>query len=390
MISVPVARIIDRHVGIALCAMLGALGRLLGRNRESMPPDAAARILIIKFWGLGNLVEATPAFRAARARFPDARITFLTLARNRGVFEGYPHFDSIMYMRDHSLAAVFFEFFLLPMRLRRLRPQLVIDLDPIGRFCAIMTFLSGANIRAGFSSPCRYREKLYTRTAPLNENQHVRRIFMDLIKTLNGNDPDLTLDRLPASEESKKRIERLLAEHGVNPGERLVGVNVNASDVAYERRWPAANFAELAGRIAAAFPVRVVFVGAPGETDYVAAAAALMKQPRVNLAGKTALGDLAALMEKFELFISNDSGPLHVAVAMNVPTVSFFGPETPLRYGPIDGRHRTLQADEPCAPCISFTNEKQVRCVRDAACMKAISVDAAWESAREALNDILQ
>lgn len=386
MINVRIARYIDRYAGIALCAGMNYFGRLTGRNTERIKLEDVSRILIVKFWGLGNLVEATPAFREIRQRFPHAKITFLTLARNRGLFDSYPRFDEIIYMKDKAFRDVIYEFFHLPIVLKRRRFDLVFDMDPIGRFCALITFMSKAPIRIGFSTKNQHREQLYTRTVRLNESLHVRRIFLDLLNRVGIMHAADTLDRIPVSGEAGAAVDGLLERHGIVAGDKLIIVNVNASEVAYERRWPIENFARLADAAASETGARIVLIGGPGEEEYVGRMEAAMVEKAVNLAGRTTIGQMVELIGRCALFISNDSGPLHVAVAMGVPTVSFFGPETPIRYGPLGPIHEVIFAGRwDCSPCLTFTNEKRVQCSGDAKCMTGIEFDKTWRIVKRRL-----
>jgi heptosyltransferase-2 len=385
MIHIPTARFIDRYAGIGLCAALNIAGRLTGRHRERISLDQVRSILIIKFWGLGNLIEATPAFRAIRARFPNARITFLTLSCNRGVFDHYPHFDEILYMRDQSIRAVMAAFFTLPRLLRKRNIDLAFDLDPIGRFCALMTFLSGARIRVGYSTANQYRENLYTRAIPLDEDKHVREMFLDLARGADAHCADTGLDPVFIPDAEIQAADTLLEDCGIRANDRIVGINVNASAVAYERRWPLENFTELARRITETHGVKLILVGSADEAPYVRLLERELTGNCVNLAGRTTLPGLARILQRCELFISNDSGPLHVAAAMNTPTISFFGPEHFKRYGPLGDRHKVFFAGLGCSPCISFANEKQVRCPRNAECLRAISVDMVWDAVHASL-----
>ena len=101
-------------------------------------------------------------------------------------------------------------------------------------------------------------------------------------------------------------------------------------------------------------------------------------QKVVNLAGKTNITQLLALMEQVDLVITNDSGPLHLAVMMGTPTISFFGPESPLQYGPQEGNHTVLYKGYYCSPCLHVYNEKDSRC-KDNICLQDISVDEVFE-----------
>ena len=108
----------------------------------------------------------------------------------------------------------------------------------------------------------------------------------------------------------------------------------------------------------------------------------------VDLCGVIGLEHLVDLLRRSHLFIGNDSGPLHLAVATGIPTVSFFGPETPARYGPTGSAHTVLYKGIPCSPCLNVFNSKDNSSCRDNLCMKSISVDEAWIAVRERLAEV--
>ncbi|MBU0518104.1 glycosyltransferase family 9 protein, partial [bacterium] len=171
----------------------------------------------------------------------------------------------------------------------------------------------------------------------------------------------------------------LLAAEEVDTGDFIVGINVNASDVAIERRWPLENFAALADLLSQRLGANVILVGAPDEVPYVERAIAMMRETPVNLSGRTTLREVIALMDRMHLFITNDSGPLHLAYAMGTPTISLFGPETPLRYGPIGKKHSAVYKQIDCSPCLNFGNLKRSNCQQEGRCMKEIKVHEIFE-----------
>lgn len=339
------------------------------------------RILVIKLFGLGNIIELMPVMALLRGRYPGARITVMTLESNAGVLEGFEPVDDIVYFRDKGwLSALFCAMRLVPAMWHR-RFELVLDMDPIGRFCTLLSFATLAPRRVGFGTRGQYREQLYTEIVPLKEEQHIRRIFLDLLAPLG-----ITVGHLPAlippavPKPVREGLARKLAALG--PGGPLVVINPNASAVAFERRWPQAYFE---GLITALLErdCRVILVGAPGELPHVEALAAAFAGASnlFNWAGQTTLTELSGLAARADLFISNDSGPLHLASAMGVPVIGLFGPESPARYGPVGPDQHVLYSQRPCSPCMSFSNEKKVRCPIQAACMTDLTPEAAADLA---------
>jgi heptosyltransferase-2 len=105
----------------------------------------------------------------------------------------------------------------------------------------------------------------------------------------------------------------------------------------------------------------------------------------IDLCGRISVEQLVLLLQRSDLFIGNDSGPLHLAVAAGTPTVSFFGPETPALYGPRGEGHVVLYKDLPCSPCLNVYHSKENSSCRDNVCMNSIEVEEAWTAVRERL-----
>ncbi len=385
--NVTLGRFLDRFIGVPVCYGLWLLERLLPGTRLVYNRDPE-RVLIIKLFGLGNVVELMPALAAVRRRFPAARITVLTLESNAGILEGFGPVDEMLYFKDNGwLAAMVCALRLMPALYGR-RFELVLDMDPIGRFCTLLAWFTRAPHRLGFATRGQYREQLYTLSVPLREDQHIRHIFMDLLQPLGVISPGLPeLLPPPVPTDTLRDITaRVAALPGTGP---LVVVNPNASTVALERRWPVERYAGLIRAITQRHPARVVVVGAPGEAAHVASLMALLpSSPGVaNWAGTTSLTELSALLSLADLVISNDTGPMHLACAHGVPTVSLFGPESPSRYGPVGPQHRVLYSHRPCSPCMAFSNEKRVHCTIGAACLSDLTVEAALAAALELLSE---
>ena len=110
----------------------------------------------------------------------------------------------------------------------------------------------------------------------------------------------------------------------------------------------------------------------------------------VNLAGKTSIGVLLAVMEKFSIFVANDSGPLHLAASIGIKTVSFFGPETPTLYGPMGGDSLIFYEGIYCSPCLNVFNAKTAPCSGHNICMQKIEAENVFNVMKEKFKDVLQ
>lgn len=369
---ITLAKLIDLYVGTAIFVLLNVLRPLLAPRRA--PAAEPRRILLVKFWGIGSILLLSPVMRALRARHPGAHLALLTLSRNRGLAPLLPAVDEILTLDLDRTAGVPLELLRLVRTLRGRRFDLVVDCEFFAKAAAILTFLSGAPRRVGFHRDERLRQRLYTDGVPFRHDRHVARAFCELLGPL-GIAADPQDHRLAAPDEgARAEASRVVAEAGA--GDEVVVVNVNASELAYERRWAPEKFAALSRGVAERLGVDVLLVGSPSERDYVARVEAEAAHPRVrSVAGRTSIPGLQALLVRSLLFVTNDSGPLHLAAQSGVPCVALFGPETPDLYGPVGEGHDVFYRRLPCSPCMSVHDMKQVVCHGQVDCLKEIGVD---------------
>jgi len=393
---------VDRYAGIPACAALKAYdlaagGRRrgdpvrLGRAEASALSSGDAEIGVIKFWGMGSLILAAPLFYALRSSLPGARIHIITLAQNRDILELLGIADCEHFLElPESAPAIGLNILRFLKSLRTIGLHAVIDLEYLSRFSAMASYMTGAPIRVGFHSWDVWRGNLHTVGRAFNPYWHATLNFLNLHRALGLDADGPEPVRLKLTGNERERAERLLGEAGVDKGERVIAVNPNASTVALARRWPRRHFVELIDRIEEAGLGRVVLVGAPDEADYAESVKRETARPErtVNLAGKSSLRDLAGLLMRSELLVTNDSGPLHLASTLGARTVSFFGPETPQLFGPRGEGHTVLYAGIDCSPCINIYNAKTVRCMRrEPECLTGITVGRAFEAVKSALGE---
>jgi ADP-heptose:LPS heptosyltransferase len=397
------ALFIDRRLGPVLCALLLVAKRLARRRAPELDPAEVRSVLVVKLWGMGSIVLASPVLRELRVRYPGARIDFLTLRENAQVLGFYPDVDRVHGLDlSRGIARFLLDTVTLLGRLRRERYDLLLDLEFFTRFSAIASFVVRARRSHGFSAKGSWRGRLHDVEAPFNAYHHVALNFLSLLRAH-------PVEPLPVSDEAFRGGESLpplrapesawasctatlRADPAWREGAPIVVVNANAGDMALERRWPAERVAELLRGLVAGEGPNVVLIGAAAERDYVrqVASAPDLAQRVTSLAGRTTLPELVALLEHADLVVTNDSGPLHLACAAGASTVALFGPETPSLYGPLRSRpgqdHAVHYRGLACSPCMFVHDNKVLSCwFAQARCMTDIRAEDVLASARALL-----
>ncbi len=394
MLSFAKMRLMDRHLGSLLCGCFGLLNRL--RRRPQLPleePLRLQKILVMKYFGMGSLILASPMVRALRQHYPDAHIDLLTIEQNRALSKILPVFDKVYTIDTKSLSSVLKTMFLALRRIRREKYDVVIDAEFFSRLSGLVSYFVRARYSVGFYLPEIWRGNFLTHPVHFNYYRHAILAFMALAKSLGVESADYELEPLVISSEIERSVRAKLQTMGILPGQRVICVNVNTGPLSPERRWPEQSFAKLIASVLSEFPeVVVLLIGAPSELPLVAKMHSLVgsdNQGRVlNVAGKFSLPELCGLFRTSELLITNDSGPLHLAEALAVPTVSFFGPETPLLYGPTGDSHVVFYKGIYCSPCLNVHNQKKAPCNGNNVCMKLISPDEVFASTKMLLRGL--
>jgi ADP-heptose:LPS heptosyltransferase len=377
----------DRALGRAACVALQPLRwkRALRRRKPR-----AARVLLIKFWGVGSLELLTPAVRTLRRRHPSASLTLLSLSPNAAFAEGLGIFDHVMPfdVATPSWPRMLGRILELVRDLRRNRFDIVYDFEFFTRFSAVISLLSGAALTRGFAAPTVWRGGFHAETVPFNRYWHVARNFRCLAGGESGVDVEPE-DLASFLVQPEHRLEAATALFGAGVGADgpLIILNPHAGTLSLERRWPPDRFAELARRLVLEHGARVVLIGAGSErawtSEVVALAGELPEGRLADLAGRLSIGGLHALLDAADAFVSNDSGPMHLGAALGTPTIGLFGPETPVMYRPLGTRASFLYDPPACSPCINVHDNKLAVCWRGRAeCLMNLSVDRVLQQVR--------
>lgn len=318
----------------------------MGRIWEAQP----RRIVIFRALKLGDMLCAVPAFRAIRSYFAGAEIVLVALpwarslvARYRPYLDGFREFPGYPGLPerepDLERLARFFD------GLRGDRFDLAIQLHGSGAISNEVTSRLGARTTAGFYEPGRFCPNPTTFYPYPSRGLELRRLLR-LLEHL-GVPPRGEYLEFPIADQERALVRRLLQDVGIGAC-RYVCVHGGASVA--ERRWPVGRFAMVADGLAK-LGYAVVLTGSQDDAEVNAAIARSMRFPAVDLAGKTPLGVLAALLDEAQLLVCNDTGVSHVADARCVPSVVISTGDNPARWAPVDRlRHRVLCHESGVTP----------------------------------------
>jgi heptosyltransferase I len=380
------------------------------KNSDALALRSAefSRILLIKPSALGDVVHTLPVLVKLRARYPRARIDWLITPENAEVVRYHPALSNVVLFarRDFSKRGrrwrAFLSFFDLLKQIRSAKYELIIDMHGQVR-SAFFALISGARVRIGFDRPVKRgltvsaehdlknipshgwrgaREGswiAYTHRIPiptLDVHAIDRYLWVAPLLGLDDKPPDLTIHLSP---QATNKVNRLLEEHGVPASKPLV---VLVPGTIWEtKHWTIEGFAgvarqflqdgfavALAGTTRDQQRCRQIAAAAPGTCD---------------LSGKTTPADLAALIRRAEVAVTNDSGSMHVAASLGKPMVSVFGPTNPVHIGPYERPESVVRVDLPCSPC---NYRRLSQCPFDHACMKQVTSAMVVERVRKILS----
>ncbi len=314
---------------------------------------------------IGDSVLTTPLIQKTKKLFPDTKIVVITRPQTEDIFKPLPEVSEVI-LNDkrgwNKIAGVW--------KTAKAIKKSDIDilLVPHRSFrSALIAWLSRVPIRIGFTSSEGWF--LYTKTVPFNWMIHDAERNLSLLQGIakeKFGGEKLTMSFTPSAEEN---VARLLQDFNLE-GKKLVGIH--AGSAWPTKCWPMEYFVELISKLQTELNVQVVLVGGgKKDADLGEKICQLSKGHAASLCGKTSLADLMALMKHFSLFITNDSGPMHIATAFDVPTLAIFGPTTrELGFFPYGEGHRVLEVkDLPCRPCALHGGKKcplgHFKCMRD-------------------------
>ncbi len=339
-------------------------------------PECPRRVVIVRATRIGDWICATPAFRALRAALPEAELTLIGLPFVRELVARSPHLDRFVEFPGFpGLAEQFFDArrtadFFQAMQAEHF--DLALQMNGSGVYANPFTLMLGATVTAGFiragDSPSRLDA-----ACPIPETGNEVRRWLALTTFLGAPAQGEKTEFALAAQDRQAAAELL-----ANAERPLIGIHPAAREAT--KRWAPERFAAVANTLQARLGGTVIVLGGKAEAPLARAVAAETPAPCLNLAGRTTLPELGAVIEQLAILITNDSGPAHIAYALDTPSVTIFGGTDPARWGPLDsGRHCVVVNAVPCHPCDYW------ECTVSYMCLEGIGVEQVILSAEEVL-----
>ena len=343
--------------------------RLMADRRE------VRKILVRAVNWLGDAVMTTPALGAIRASFPNAHITLLANPLVARMFTPHEAVDQVVVYDKQGVHAGLAGRLKLAAQLRGGGFDLAILLQNAFD-AALIAWLARIPRRIGYKSDG--RGLLLTRgvavTAAARQLHHVDYYLTMLAACgITGGERKLRLTVTPQEEEAAAV---LLADAGVAAGDFLLAINPGAAYGA-AKRWYPERFAEVAQALSARWGAKVLITGGPGERAIAGDIAAALGGNCLNMAGRTDVRMLMALLKRCDFLVTNDSGPMHIAAAFGVPLVAIFGSTDHTTTSPFSGRAVVVRKETDCAPCLLR------ECPTDHRCMTAVTASDVVAAALE-------
>lgn len=348
--------------------------------------------LIINPFGIGDVLFTTPVIHTLKDNFANIKLGYLCNRRTAYILENNPYIDFIfVYERDefeeirkHSVIAWAKKSLAFLNQIRQKKFDLAIDFSLNSQY-GFFAWVTGIKLRIGYDY--KGRGRFLTKKIKLEgyDDKHIVEYYGDLLKLMNLNLKYRDLE-LYLNAKDLNWAEGFLNKQGIGANDLLVavipGAGASWGQDAYLKHWPAQNFARLSDKIIENYKAKIIIMGALSEQEIAQKVKKNMRYEAIDLSGKTQIGEFAALLSKTKLAITNDGGPMHMAVALGVKTVSIFGPVDERVYGPypVSPDHIVLKRDLSCRPC--YKNFRFPGCSHNRRCIEDLTVDEAYEAVR--------
>lgn len=347
--------------------------------KEESKKPGAKRVLIVRLDRIGDVLLSTPVIKAVRGICPNAHIAFMARRHAIDILKGNPYLDEVIVYEKSGREKGFLRNMRFIRKLRRKKFDIALILHPTKRTHLIVS-MAGIPERVGYNRKWGF---LLTTRIPHTKQyglKHEIDYALDLLRYTGLDAKDRTL-YMPIDAVAERHVDEMLEDNGIKKGDVCVAINPGASCVS--KIWGADKFAGAADILNEKYGAKIVVVAGCADKARGDKVAALMKSGCVNLSGKTSVAELASLLRRAKLFISNDSGPVHIACAVGTPVVAVFGRSdrglSPRRWGPTGVRDIVLHKDVGCDECLAHN------CKLGFKCLEAVTVDEVLAAAAKIL-----
>lgn len=343
--------------------------------KEELDDRSIKKILIIAIRAIGDMVLITPVIESIKNSYPHISLSLVVDSNGTAIFKNNPHIDklfSIDRKRSPSTRKTIEANLIFLRKLKLENIDLSIDLFSRGPRGAIISILSGARYRIGDASRRDIKNILYNLRLKVPEDLHLVEQKLLMLKSI---DIDKTLPRLSLyiTDEEKNLAKEFFLSKGLTPGkDLLVGFFPGSGWI--NRNWPLERFAMLGDILQDKYDSKIILFGGERDRDVVEGVAKLMRRGPFVFESAPSLRDSILFMNECDIFVSNDTGPMHIATALGIPTVCLYGPGDRRLYGPRGNNALVVCKGLDCSPCPPFNDY-----CKDNKCMKLIEVDEVLE-----------
>ncbi len=329
------------------------------------------KLLIIQTAFLGDVVLTIPLIQAAK-KYLKAQISVICIPSTKNILEGHPSIDEIIVFDKKNSEKSFFSLLKFAKKLKEKRFDVAVIPHPSFK-SGLISYLAAIPERIGLSNSA--GRFFFTDKVFFDKNKHQLERYLDLLKHFGVDIKEKIKIEIKIEKEAEKFADDILPKaegiFGINPG-----------SVWATKRWPAEKYAELSDKISKELGGQIVIFGGPDDIEIANSVEKNMKQRAINIAGKTTLKQLAASIKRCRIFITNDSGPIHIAAAMNIPVVEIFGP-TIKQFGffPYSKNAIVIEKNVPCKPCSPHGPNKCPKKHFD--CMNKITVGEVFDAVKK-------
>lgn len=385
-------RKIDRLAGIWIC-------RLLSLFPVKTPPKRfrPSRILVILLSEMGSLVLAKPMFDSIKMKYPWSSVYVLCFEKNREFLEtiGVLPDGNILTIRADSLSLLFIDTLRVFRRMRREKLDTVLDCELFSRISSVYSFLSGADVRAGFHPHTQeglYRGTHFNRPVLYNPYHHISHQFINLVEAIESDGvpkvkrsmppDDWEIPVIHIAERTKRTFwDRFQKDYPLVATRKLVLLYPSGGLLPI-RAWPLQNYCRVAeGLLREGYAVAVI--GMKSDHELAKGIESNCRNENcLNLTGYTrSVIELMILFHYATLLITNDGGPAHFASVTPIHSITLYGPESPSLYGTLGKRSINLHIPFSCSPCLTAYNHRHSPCDGDNRCLKSISPELVLDKA---------
>ncbi|MEW6416571.1 MAG: putative lipopolysaccharide heptosyltransferase III [Nitrospirota bacterium] len=352
--------------------------RRLLRRQEKISLNIR-EILIIRTAYIGDVVMTLPMLKPLKTQFPEARISFLTSEKAKAVLVNNPYIDEIITFNPFWFyGSSKKEYFGFIRSLKRRNFDMVIEARGDIRELLFIVFPLKARFKVSYDVGG--GGYFLTHVVPYEKFKHKVEYHLDMVRYLGCKVDDIE-GGIYLTENEERRVDKILDEAGIKNDKPLVAIHPGARKEL--KCWSADRYAALADALIEKYNAYLVITGSPDEVELVHRISGVMKHKPLILAGNITLRELAGILKRCNLFICNDSAPLHIASTMKTPTVAIFGPSKSKETEPYGNIHRVVEKDFPCRYSCD-ENICKYKVYNE--CMAAITIDDVCDAVEDIVN----